>query len=361
MVAEERLGDLRLQALSVQEERLTTALNSDEPERALRHLVGGSETRLATYLLAHNAAVQRGRQIVEALGCDDPRAALIRMIDDAATTTANGMVDAATATSTPVLPSIAANAASSEVVQTKLANPGLSLSPAESRECLVSCIHHGKAVARRAEGKRIVVVLGNTGAGKSALINLLHGCTFAYEGRMVVARGSAVPELMAIGHTNQSATFTPQVEDASSSVGDGVARRLPGFLDNRGFEINVANAVNVKHTAAAARSAVVVVVINYASLLADRGKGVHDLLAILLGLFGSVRAVGRTRRRCCSRSRRAGGAPRDGRAAGARRPPHGSARPDRRRRRRASAAGGARRQLPVLPPPRPRRRLVVEP
>ena len=100
---------------------------------------------------------------------------------------------------------------------------------------------------------------------------------------------SKVPELMRIGHTCSSETFAPQVEDATASLGPGFAfADCPGFLDNRGFEINVANAVNVRHTVAAASSAVVVVVVNYYSLRADRGKGLHDLLSILLGLFEGV-------------------------------------------------------------------------
>ena len=181
-----------------------------------------------------------------------------------------------------------------DLVRKKLDSPGLLLSPADSRTCLVSCIRHGKAAARLAEGKRAVVVLGNTGAGKSAFINYLHGCAFAYEeeDKMVVRTDSPVAELMRIGHTSSSETFAPQVEDAVASLGAGFAfADCPGFLDNRGFEINVANAVNVRHTAAAATSAVVVVVINYYSLRADRGKGLHDLFRILLGLFGSAEQV----------------------------------------------------------------------
>lgn len=181
-----------------------------------------------------------------------------------------------------------------EVVKRKLASPAALLSPAESRACLVSCIAHGKAIARRAEGKRVVVVLGNTGAGKSALVNFMHGSSFEYEDedKMVVCKDSQVAELMRIGHSGTSETFSPQVEDAASSLGSGFAfADCPGFLDNRGFEINVANAVNVRHTVAAAASAVVVVVVNYYSLRADRGRGLRDLFDILLGLFGSVDAI----------------------------------------------------------------------
>ena len=216
------------------------------------------------------------------------------------------------------LPRMQADAASLDPITKKLlASPGLELSPAESRACLVRCIAHGETVASRAAGKRIVVVLGNTGAGKSAFINYLHGCKFQYEeeDKMVVRDDSELEELMRIGHTNRSETFSPQVEDATDSLGSGFAyadcpgvprqppasrsarrtltRACPevGFLDNRGFEINVANAANVRHTVCAASSAVVVVVVNYYSLRADRGKGLHDLLRILLSLFGSVEQV----------------------------------------------------------------------
>ena len=181
-----------------------------------------------------------------------------------------------------------------ELVKRKIACPHAPLSPTESRACLVSCIAHGKAIARRANGKQLAVVLGNTGAGKSAFVNFLHGCSFQYEeeDKMVVRADSRVRELMRIGHSGTSETFSPQVEDAASSLGPGFAfADCPGFLDNRGFEINVANAANVRHTVAAAASAVVVVVVNYYSLRADRGRGLRDLLEILLGLFGSVEAI----------------------------------------------------------------------
>ena len=97
---------------------------------------------------------------------------------------------------------------------------------------------------------------------------------------------------MRIGHSNQSQTFVPQVETAAGSFGDAVAfADCPGFIDSRGFEINISNAVNVRQTVAAAASCVVVVIINYFSLLADRGKGIKDLMQILGGLFGTPEDV----------------------------------------------------------------------
>ncbi|CAK0884720.1 unnamed protein product, partial [Prorocentrum cordatum] len=179
-------------------------------------------------------------------------------------------------------------------VARKLADPGAALTLEESRSCLVSCVEHGRAQARRAAGKRVVVVVGNTGAGKSAFVNFLHGCAFELDSaeRVVVRADSAAKELMKIGHSNKSETFEPQVELAAESFGPDYAfADCPGFLDNRGFEINVANAVNVKRTLVSAASAVVVVIINYHSLLSDRGKGVRDLFHILSGLFGSAENV----------------------------------------------------------------------
>lgn len=85
-----------------------------------------------------------------------------------------------------------------------------------------------------------------------------------------------------------------QVEDGSLSLGEGeVFVDCPGFLDNRGFELSVANAVNVRQTLHAASRARVVVIINFHSILADRGRGVADLFSMLSGLFGSVEGVRR--------------------------------------------------------------------
>jgi hypothetical protein len=53
-------------------------------------------------------------------------------------------------------------------------------------------------------------------------------------------------------------------------------------------QVNVANAVNVKQAVHAARSVKVVVLINYHSLEADRGRGVRDMANLLMQLFGGA-------------------------------------------------------------------------
>merc|ERR1712185_838424 len=90
-----------------------------------------------------------------------------------------------------------------------------------------------------------------------------------------VAEGSPVQEVMKIGHLNKSATFLPAVHH---DEGSGLTLcDCPGFLDNRGAEINIANACNIKQMIAQAKSVRVVVLINYDSLSADRGRGVKEL------------------------------------------------------------------------------------
>eukprot|EP00873_Tetraselmis_striata_P036228 jgi/Tetstr1/456492/TSEL_043215.t1 len=179
-----------------------------------------------------------------------------------------------------------------EVVFRKLQDSHLSLSNEEQIQCLTGCIAVGAARARQARGKHVIMFIGNTGAGKSTLVNYLHGCAMeafkpnpTFSRRVVrVKPGSPKPELMPIGHTNQSKTFIPGIgADSNFTYMD-----CPGFIDNRGPEINIANAVNIKQAIYAAKSVTVVVLINYYSLLADRGKGLNDLTRILQDLFGSV-------------------------------------------------------------------------
>ena len=97
-----------------------------------------------------------------------------------------------------------------------------------------------------------------------------------------VRRSSEPPELMQIGHSNQSMTFMPNVEQGD----DFVYIDCPGFLDNRGSELNIANACNIKQALQSARSVKVLVLLNYYSLKADRGRGLTDLVWILEHLFG---------------------------------------------------------------------------
>ena len=73
---------------------------------------------------------------------------------------------------------------------------------------------------------------------------------------------STHPEIMQIGHTKQSATFVPGIK-ASWNL---VFIDCPGFNDNRGAEINIANAVNIKLALHGTESVRIVIIINYHSI-----------------------------------------------------------------------------------------------
>ena len=185
------------------------------------------------------------------------------------------------------------------LVKTKLANPAMRLAIEQSIEVATGCVDMGDRVLQTAaSGGCSLAVFGNTGAGKSTFFNFLHGCQMESikraelglggSGKVVrVAAGSQKPELFPIGHENVSATFIPGVAK-TDALGDGdTLVDCPGFSDNRGPEINIANAINIKRALVRFDAVRVVVLINHSSLKADRGKGVRELLKILKDLFGT--------------------------------------------------------------------------
>lgn len=189
------------------------------------------------------------------------------------------------------------------LIMKKMRDPSKALRLDESIELLTVCIQYGLERASHMAGEEAIIVIGNTGAGKSTFVNYLAGCTMKFVrckdlgisgiGKTVVVaskrEGGSKDELMPIGHEKESKTFMPQImrdEDEGLTFCD-----CPGFLDNRGEEINISNAVNVKNALAQAKGVKVVILINYHSLMADRGKGLSDMLTICSSLFGHAENI----------------------------------------------------------------------
>ena len=101
----------------------------------------------------------------------------------------------------------------------------------------------------------------------------------------MVDDASELPEIMQIGHSKVSHTFIPQVKMVTK-VGMNIMD-CPGFIDNRGGEINIANAVNTKVAVGAANGIRILVLIGWDSIKADRGRGLGDMIQICTCLFGS--------------------------------------------------------------------------
>ena len=102
----------------------------------------------------------------------------------------------------------------------------------------------------------------------------------------MVSETSPVKEVMSIGHSKTSHSFVPELAEAQDM--GSIVVDCPGFFDNRGAEISIANAANIKAVMAQANGVTLVAVLNYYSLKADRGRGVREVLDTLLSLFGSV-------------------------------------------------------------------------
>ena len=187
------------------------------------------------------------------------------------------------------------------LLKKKLADPTYSLNESESIALLMSCVSNGVKNAKKIAGKDAVIVLGNTGAGKSTFVNYLLGCDMIQKTpkelgikglkKVVVVKskseGGRCDEIMPIGHSKTSKTFMPQIATDPSNPLLAYCD-CPGFLDNRGAEINIANAVNIKRALQTAKLVKVLILINYHSLLADRGRGLTDMLNLCTQLFGST-------------------------------------------------------------------------
>jgi len=135
-------------------------------------------------------------------------------------------------------------------------------------------------------------VMGNSGCGKSTTINFLVGCkmTMKEEGLksyVEVDENSQIPGIAKIGHTNESETRLPQVHCLESFA----LCDTPGFLENRGPIVNIANAVNTVAMAKAAACLKFLFLLPYNDLLETREHNVDEVFKVLDVFFGGNEAL----------------------------------------------------------------------
>ena len=184
------------------------------------------------------------------------------------------------------------------ILNTKLNNPHAELTSKQSISLVNHCATLGEQNAVQAAGKEVLMVLGNTGTGKSTLLNCLLGCEMklvkprelgllGVKKVVVVDPKSTRPEVVTIGHGKQSHTFMPQIVPDLDHT-HGACCDCPGFSDNRGAEINIANAINTRRILQQARGVKAVFLTDYYGLLADRGRSIEAMANMCLQMFGSV-------------------------------------------------------------------------
>ncbi|KAL3941493.1 MAG: hypothetical protein SGBAC_004162 [Bacillariaceae sp.] len=155
---------------------------------------------------------------------------------------------------------------------------------------LKESIETGSKILDHIEGKNVVLVIGKTGTGKSTFIQGIAGKKLYETAHSIECDGlivennvydsqDALPDF-AIGHEKMSQTkafcsFVPEEQDGKEDV---VYIDTPGFEDTHHEEIDVATSVMLSHIAKKCKSIRFVVLINYTSLLEDRGGAARSIL-----------------------------------------------------------------------------------
>jgi hypothetical protein len=139
------------------------------------------------------------------------------------------------------------------------------------------------ALLNSAKGKNIVAFLGNTGAGKSTLVNWLAGKELIVSeyGEDYVLAHPEDKTAMVIGTGGNSETLYPKFID----VDDLRFFDLPGFNDTDGTERNLVNAAFIRQILLDAISVRVVVVAGQDQFTADRSASVRQLFSAVKQLF----------------------------------------------------------------------------
>ena len=181
-----------------------------------------------------------------------------------------------------------------ELLDTKLSNPHKELNPTQSITLLNHCAELGEQNVAQVAGKEVVMVMGNTGTGKSTTINALMGCQMRVDHDefeqevIIVDPQSPLQEIMPIGHGLRSQTFLPQIAPDPMHSHRAYCD-CPGFSDNRGPEINIANAINIKRVSQGSAGVKAVLLTNYNGIAdVDRGSSISTMEKMCRQLFGNV-------------------------------------------------------------------------
>jgi ribosome biogenesis GTPase A len=142
------------------------------------------------------------------------------------------------------------------------------------RKILVEHLETNPDLLNSSKNKDIVVFLGNTGAGKSTLINYISGKRLEVNALNDIVLDPTEQSTMAIGGGNNSETFLPSY----IQVGSLLLYDLPGFMDTRGTARSLVNACFIKNIIENANSVKLVFVAGIDQITGDRGESFKTLL-----------------------------------------------------------------------------------
>ena len=172
----------------------------------------------------------------------------------------------------------------------KLKKKKVKFTKEESIDLIIHCTKENQKKVPIKE-KDLVIFVGNTGSGKSTLINYVLNCDFKLKkvsereknilkDEVIEVKkkseGGKRDEIMKIGHSVISSTFKPELIFDEKS--DLIMMDCAGFEDNRGEEINISNGVNILNIISEARNVKLVIVIHFLSFFNDRAKCFDNLL-----------------------------------------------------------------------------------
>jgi energy-coupling factor transporter ATP-binding protein EcfA2 len=157
-------------------------------------------------------------------------------------------------------------------------------------------IENGGPTLERVRGKDVVLIIGKTGTGKSTLIqgiagkklhSTVHTTPWHDESvrKSVFEAEEALPGFE-IGHAKTSMTkhincyVRQQVDTTTQEKTEVVYLDSPGFEDTDGTEMDIATSVMMSQVAQQCKSLRFVILINYASLLEDRGGAMRSVLKL---------------------------------------------------------------------------------
>ena len=134
------------------------------------------------------------------------------------------------------------------------------------------------------KNKRAILVIGNTGAGKSLFLNHVAGKTIVKQRKRIKGIEQDVWDaenpLCQVGHLNESETGAVHVFPLSAD-GNYVAVDTAGFGDTRNEERDVATAIALKMVVDSASTCRFVAVLNCHGWFEGRAEGVRSLARLL--------------------------------------------------------------------------------